>query len=89
MKYTETEKIFERKYLEPKQGDMVNHPSHYTQGGIECLEAIKASMTVQEVRGSLKGNIMKYLWRYENKGNPLQDLQKAKFYLERLEKENT
>ena len=69
--------------------DMVNSPSHYTQGGVECIEAIKASMTPEGFKGYLKGNIVKYLWRYENKGNPLQDLQKAGFYLERLEKENT
>ncbi len=63
--------------------DMVNHPDHYTRGGIECIEAIKASMTPEEFRGYLKGNIMKYLWRYQDKGG-LEDLQKAGWYLNRL-----
>lgn len=67
--------------------DPVNHPSHYTQGGIECIEAIKASMTHVEFLGYLKGNVMKYLWRYENKNNPREDIQKAIWYLTRLEEE--
>lgn len=64
--------------------DPVNHPSHYTQGGIECLDAIKASMTPEQFSGFLKGQVMKYMWRYELKALPLQDLQKAEFYLKRL-----
>jgi len=60
--------------------DKVNHPSHYTQGGIECIEAIKASMSHEEYCGYLKGNTLKYLWRYKAK-NGLEDLEKAKVYL--------
>lgn len=63
--------------------DNVNHPSHYTQGGIECIEAIKASMTASEFRGYLKGNAMKYMWRYQLK-NGVEDLRKAQWYLNRL-----
>jgi len=63
--------------------DNVNHPSHYTQGNIECLDAIEASMTPIEFRGAMKANIIKYLWRYEHK-NGLEDLKKARFYLERM-----
>ena len=63
--------------------DMVNHPPHYTKGGIECLDAIRASMTDDEYKGYLKGNIIKYLWRYEWK-NGLEDLKKAQFYQNRL-----
>lgn len=64
--------------------DKVNHPGHYNKGGIECIEAIKASMSAEGYKGSLKFNIIKYLWRYESKENPLQDLQKAEFYLTKL-----
>lgn len=64
--------------------DNVNHPAHYTAGGIECIEAIKASMTSEEFYGYLKGNALKYVWRYKNKGKPLEDLQKARWYLDRL-----
>jgi Protein of unknwon function (DUF3310) len=64
--------------------DMVNSPSHYASGGIECIESIEASLTTEAFCGYLKGNIQKYLWRYENKQHPLQDLQKAEWYLKRL-----
>ena len=69
------------------KNDNVNHPSHYTQGGIECIDAIKASMTFHEFFGYLKGNVIKYLWRYRMKGRAKEDLQKAKWYLNRLEEE--
>lgn len=72
---------------QPKSADAVNHPSHYTSGGIECIAAIKASMSAEEYRGYLKGNVMKYLWRYESKGKPAEDLKKARTYLEWLIKE--
>lgn len=64
--------------------DNVKHPAHYTAGKIECIEAIKESMTKEEYRGYLKGQVMKYIWRYQNKGKPLEDLQKAQQYLEWL-----
>lgn len=62
----------------------VEHPAHYTSGGIECIDAIKASMSEEEFKGFLKGNVLKYLWRYELKGKPLQDLEKAEWYLKKL-----
>ena len=61
-------------------GDSVNHPSHYTQGGIECIEAIKSSMTQSGFVDYCKGNVIKYLFRWEYKGG-LQDLKKAQVYL--------
>lgn len=64
--------------------DPVNQPSHYTSGSIECIDAIKASMSDEAFKGFLKGNCQKYLHRYEKKENPKQDLEKAKWYLERL-----
>ncbi len=64
--------------------DNVNHPSHYTQGGIECIDGIKASMTAETFRGCLKGNVLKYVWRYEKKEKPVEDLKKARWYLDRL-----
>ena len=68
-----------------KTHDPVNNPSHYTQGDIECIDAIRASMTDEEFAGFLKGNAMKYLWRYRKKGNPVQDLKKAEWYTTKLE----
>ena len=63
--------------------DPVNHPSHYASGGIECIDAIEASMSPEEFQGYCKGNLIKYTWRYRNKGG-LQDLHKANWYLDRL-----
>jgi len=63
--------------------DVVNKPKHYNQGGIECLDAIEASMSKEQFVGYLKGNIQKYLWRFEHK-NGIEDLKKSEFYLKRL-----
>lgn len=64
--------------------DAIN-PSHY-QSEIECIDAIKASMTKEQFKGYLKGNVQKYIWRYEKK-NGVEDLKKAQWYLDRLIKE--
>ena len=64
--------------------DPVNNPTHYNKYGVECIEAIQASMTDKEYQGYLKGNTLKYLWRYNYKGNPVQDLEKAQWYLNTL-----
>lgn len=57
----------------------VNSPSHYNESGIECIEAIRASLG-DEFPAYCKGNVMKYLWRYKYK-NGLEDLEKAQVYL--------
>ena len=64
--------------------DPVSKPTHYTQGSIETIDAIEASMDANEFRAYLKGNAMKYLWRYQHKGKPEQDLRKARWYLDQL-----
>ena len=63
--------------------DPVNSPIHYASGPIECIEAMEASMSPQAFKGFLKGNIQKYVWRYETKGG-IESLQKAQWYLTRL-----
>ena len=60
--------------------DVVNHPSHYTQGGIECIKAIEASMTPEGFQDYCKGNVMKYIWRWRDKAG-VEDLKKAQVYL--------
>ena len=64
--------------------EMVNHPNHYNNGNIECVTGIEASMSAEAYKGFLKGNIIKYIWRYEKKAKPVEDLQKCKWYLEKL-----
>ena len=65
--------------------DNVNNPTHYT-GEVECIEAIKSSISNESFKGYIKGNIIKYIWRYERK-NGIEDLLKAQWYVNRLVKE--
>lgn len=66
-----------------QQPDEVNHPSHYTHSGdIECIDAIKAALGDNFIY-FLQGNTIKYLWRFSHKGKPKQDLQKARWYIDR------
>lgn len=64
---------------------MVHSPPHYNlnEYGIECIDAIRASLGSQGFAAYCKGNVTKYLWRYETK-NGLQDLEKAQWYLKKL-----
>lgn len=67
--------------------DMVNHPSHYTQSGIECIDALKAATVSKTgIEAVCTANAIKYLWRYEEK-NGIEDVKKAKWYIDRLIKE--
>ncbi len=63
--------------------DNVNHPSHYADSAIECIDAMEAMMTPEQFIGYLRGNLFKYQWRYEKK-NGIEDLKKAQWYLEKL-----
>ena len=60
------------------QPDNVNHPPHYKShpSGIECIQ-------VTEHMGFCLGNAMKYIWRADEKGNAIEDLEKARWYIER------
>ena len=64
--------------------DMVNHPPHYKQGGIECIDAIHAALGDDGFRAYCKGNVIKYLWRAEHKGASAVDHEKADWYMRRL-----
>lgn len=61
-----------------RQADMVNHPPHYTShpSGVECIE-------ITEYMSFCIGNAVKYLWRADEKGNAIQDLEKARWYIDR------
>ena len=64
--------------------DNVNHPKHYTQGGIECIDALKAATVGKTgIEAVCVANVIKYLFRYENK-NGLEDVRKAQWYINRL-----
>ena len=61
-----------------KTADPVNNPAHYTTGGIETIDFIEAKKL-----GYNLGNVVKYITRAEHKGNKLEDLRKAQWYLSR------
>lgn len=64
--------------------DVVNHPSHYTKGRIECIDAIdSATVGKTGIEAVAVANIIKYLWRYEEKGG-LESVRKAQWYLNKL-----
>ena len=72
-----------------EQKDDVNSPEHYNANGLETIDLIKQSMSNEEFKGYLKGNILKYVSRYRHKhpAEPKKDLLKAEWYLSRLLKE--
>lgn len=65
--------------------DNINHPTHYNKGTMECLDVIKACLSSSEFRGFLKGNVIKYMYRKGDKGDALEDLNKACWYAKKLE----
>ncbi len=67
-----------------QKDDPVNSPEHYRKLDIEAIDIIEMSMTQEEYLGYLKGNVQKYLVRYKHKGKPMEDLDKAIWYLLKL-----
>jgi hypothetical protein len=84
MRYKDIRDALNHEVVSDEVVDVVNSPPHYKTGGIEAIEGIEASMGPEAYAGYLKGNIMKYMWRYERKGKPIEDLKKARWYLDRL-----
>lgn len=67
--------------------DNVNHPQHYTHGGIECIDALAAATAgLTGIEAVCTANAIKYLWRWKHKGG-VEDLRKADWYIKRLIKE--
>jgi hypothetical protein len=78
------EDYHKQKHVEKKTDvDMVNSPPHYNENSIECIEAIQAA-TGDGFEYHLQGTAIKYLWRFRYKGKPLEDLKKARWYLDKL-----
>ena len=72
-----------RKMQAKNENDPVSYPSHYNKGSIGCIDAIK-SCQGDGFKFYLQGSILKYIWRYEHKSKPIQDLEKAKWFLDKL-----
>lgn len=68
--------------------DNVNHPKHYTQGGIECIDALAtATINLKGIEAVCTANAIKYLWRWKQK-NGVEDLEKARWYIDKLIRES-
>lgn len=57
----------------------VEHPKHYNQGGVECIDALDSCGFGLDF---CVGNAIKYLWRFKEKAKPVEDLEKARWYLD-------
>ena len=64
--------------------DMVNQPPHYTAGTVECIEAIESALGPEGFAAYCRGQVIKYTWRTGRKGDAVEDLKKARWYLNRL-----
>ena len=76
----------EQGVVKPEAPDYVNKPPHYTKGGIECADALDAMVSSypDTNAAALAWQVGKYVWRHPHKENPVQDLKKARWYLDRL-----
>lgn len=63
--------------------DMVNHPPHYTAGGIECIDAMREALGLDGFVAYCRGAAIKYAWRAGLKGSTPEDLRKGAWYLSR------
>ena len=77
----------------PEQWDKVSKPHHYSSKSdkyqdLECINFIEAALTPEEFKGYCKGNVLKYSWRCDDKGATMDDLRKARKYLDWLIEQN-
>jgi len=70
--------------MQPQVTDMVNHPPHYTDGGIETIDFLAAKLSKEEFIGYLKGNVLKYGSRLGKKGSIDVDAGKMAWYATKL-----
>jgi hypothetical protein len=63
--------------------DEINHPEHYTQEKIECIDYIKQQLG-DNFKYHLEACLVKYIHRHKHKNNPITDLKKAQWYLQKL-----
>ena len=79
--------ISDADFQSDRMHEIVNNPRHYTVGGYEALDVIRAKLTPEEWRGAMKFNILKYLMRANYKGHHDTDCLKAGWYMEELTNE--
>lgn len=64
--------------------NVVDHPDHYNNGNIECIDAMTSAFGIVVTQDFCKLNAFKYIWRSELKGNENQDIKKAIWYLNKF-----
>ena len=67
----------------PGGADMVDHPAHYTRGGVECIDALRSALGERGFVDHCRACAIKYAWRSPHKGAEAEDLRKAAWYLSR------
>ena len=67
-----------------KEHDIINRPSHYFRGGMDVIGYAELKLPSEQLKGAYRFNVMKYITRFEDKGQPMKDLNKCKFYIEKL-----
>lgn len=70
--------------MSEQTNDPVNHPSHYTQGNVECIDAMEIAFGEEAVARYCLCAMFKYLWRRKDKGNEEQDIQKSLWYFDKF-----
>lgn len=78
--YSKRKDMWKQEDDDSVKDDVVNHPSHYTQGNIECIEAMESAFGAEELAIYCKIAAFKYIWRTEHK-NGLEDIKKALWYM--------
>ncbi len=68
-------------HIKQARNSQVDHPPHYNAGDIECIDALVAAGLAEDF---CRGNAIKYLWRMNDKGDPIGDAQKAQWYINKL-----
>lgn len=67
-----------------KPHDDINTPAHYHSGGIDVIGFAEKQFSKEQLIGSHRINVLKYVTRFDKKGSPLKDLKKARFYIDKL-----
>lgn len=72
--------------MSTKDHDPVHNPRHYTSGAVECIDAIESALGPEGFIAFLRGQVIKYNWRMGQKDAPVQEADKAKWYMDKLAK---
>ena len=80
------QRLEKERTLAKEKVDLVNQPPHYKKNKVQAIKVIEAGLGDQGFQDYLLGQVFKYLLRFKHKGKPIEDLEKAEWYLKRLKK---